>query len=94
MLAGPGATSAVMVLMTRAEQVWQTGAIFAAIAATTVMTYGILRFASGIGERLGQTGLNVLPRIMGLVLAAMAVQFVVDGIGTVLPSLSGAVQSR
>ncbi len=94
MLAGPGATSAVMVLMTRAEQAWQVGAIFVAIAVTAVMTYGILRFASGIGERLGQTGLNVLQRIMGLVLAAIAMQFVVDGIGTVLPSLAGAIRER
>lgn len=94
MLAGPGATSAVMVLMTRAEQAWQSGVIFAAIAVTAVMAYGILRFASGIGERLGQTGLNVLQRIMGLVLAAIAMQFVVDGIGTVLPSLAGAIRER
>jgi multiple antibiotic resistance protein len=94
MLAGPGATSAVMVLMTRAEQIWQTGVIFVAIGVTAVMTYGILRFASGIGERLGQTGLNVLQRIMGLVLAAIAMQFVVDGIGTVLPSLAGAIRER
>ncbi|GIW54900.1 MAG: UPF0056 membrane protein [Nitrospiraceae bacterium] len=94
MLAGPGATSAVMVLMTRVEQIWQTGVIFVAIGVTAVMTYGILRFASGIGERLGQTGLNVLQRIMGLVLAAIAMQFVVDGIGTVLPSLAGAIRER
>ncbi len=94
MLAGPGATSAVMVLMTRAEQAWQSGAIFAAIAMTAAMTYAILRFASGIGERLGQTGLNVLQRIMGLVLAAIAMQFVVDGIGTVLPSLTVAIREH
>lgn len=89
MMAGPGATSAVMVLMTHAEEAWQSGTIFASIAATAAMTYGILQFAGGIGERLGQTGLNVLQRIMGLVLAAIAVQFVVDGIGIVLPSLPG-----
>jgi multiple antibiotic resistance protein len=94
MLAGPGATSAVMVLMTRAEQIWQSGAIFISIAVTAVMTYGILRFAGSIGEYLGQTGLNVLQRIMGLVLAAIAMQFVVDGIGTVLPSLAGAIREH
>jgi multiple antibiotic resistance protein len=94
MLAGPGATSAVIVLMTHADQAWQAGAIFVSIAATAAMTYGILRFASGIGERLGQTGLNVLQRIMGLVLAAIAMQFVVDGIGTVLPSLAGAIREQ
>lgn len=94
MLAGPGATSAVMVLMTHAEQAWQTGTIFASIAVTAALTYGILRFASNIGERVGQTGLNVLQRIMGLVLAAIAMQFVVDGIGTVLPSLVGVVREH
>lgn len=94
MLAGPGATSAVMVLMTHAEQAWQTGTIFASIAVTAALKYGIMRFASNIGERVGQTGLNVLQRIMGLVLAAIAMQFVVDGIGTVLPSLVGVVREH
>lgn len=94
MLAGPGATSAVMVLMTHAEQAWQTGTIFASIAVTAALTYGILRFASSIGERVGQTGLNVLQRIMGLVLAAIAMQFIVDGIGTVLPSLAEGVREH
>jgi small neutral amino acid transporter SnatA (MarC family) len=62
------------------------------IIVTASMTYGILRFASSIGGNLGQRGLNVLQWIIGLVLAAIAMQFLVDEIGTVLPSLAGAIR--
>jgi multiple antibiotic resistance protein len=83
MLAGPGATSAVMVLMSRGQHLWQYGLVFIAIAITGLSTYWILRGALTVEKRLGQTGMNVLQRVMGLILAATAVQFVVDGIATV-----------
>jgi multiple antibiotic resistance protein len=89
MLAGPGATSTVMVLVTRADRVWHYVAVFVAIVLTAIASYWILRGALPVEKRLGQTGMNVLQRVMGLILAATAVQFVVDGIATVLPSIRG-----
>lgn len=88
MLAGPGAISTVMVLMSRVERVWHYGVIFASIAVTAVASYYILRGATMIERRLGHTGLNVLQRVMGLILAAVAVQFVLEGLHTVLPALT------
>src|SRR5580704_2607018 len=87
MLAGPGATSTVMVLVTRAERVWQYVVVFGAIALTAFVSYLLLRGALRVERRLGHTGLNVLQRVMGLILAATAVQFVVDGFSTVLPEI-------
>lgn len=87
MLAGPGATSTVMVLVSRAQHVWQYIVVFGAIALTSLVTLGLLRSGLRVERRLGQTGMNVLQRVMGLILAATAVQFVVDGMTTLLPTV-------
>ncbi|HEY4184803.1 MAG TPA: MarC family protein [Polyangia bacterium] len=86
-LAGPGATSTVMVLVSRAERAWQYAVVFAAIAITQLVSFGVLRGAVRVQKRLGRTGMNVIQRVMGLILAATAVQFVVDGIAAVLPTI-------
>jgi multiple antibiotic resistance protein len=87
MLAGPGATSTVMVLVSRAERAWQYIAVFGAIVLTGFVSYGLLRGALRVERRLGRTGMNVLQRVMGLILAATAVQFVVEGVSNVLPTM-------
>jgi multiple antibiotic resistance protein len=94
MLAGPGATSTVMVLVSRAERVWQYAVVFAAIALTASASYAVLRGAAKVERRLGRTGMNVLQRVMGLILAATAVQFIVEGIADVLPTIVAGLQSR
>jgi multiple antibiotic resistance protein len=93
MLAGPGATSTVMVLVSRAQHFWQYVVVFAAIAATSLITLGLLRSGLHIERRLGQTGMNVLQRVMGLILAATAVQFVVEGVATLLPTVVAGLGS-
>jgi multiple antibiotic resistance protein len=87
MLAGPGATSTVMVLVSRADRAWQYVVVFGAIVLTQLISYSVLRGAVRVERRLGRTGMNVLQRVMGLILAATAVQFVVDGVSTVLPEI-------
>jgi multiple antibiotic resistance protein len=91
MLAGPGATSTVMVLVSRAERPWQYVAVFVAIGLTALTAYGFLRSAVRVERRLGRTGMNVLQRVMGLILAATAVQFVVEGVSDVLPTIVGGL---
>lgn len=53
------------------------------------MTWVCLRLAIPIGKRLGQTGLNTMQRIMGLLLAAIAVEFMAAGLRELLPALAG-----
>jgi len=79
-LAGPAALSTVTVLMSKADTPAHAGLVFAAIALTGLVSYGTLRLADPIQRRLGKTGIHVLGRILGLVLAGIAVQFVLDGL--------------
>jgi multiple antibiotic resistance protein len=92
MLAGPGSISTVMVLVSRVEHYWHYGVILLAVTLTAIGVYYVLRGALMIERRLGQTGLNVLQRVMGLILAAVAVQFVVEGITAVLPGFAAALR--
>jgi MarC family membrane protein len=80
MLAGPGAISTVMVLALGAKSPAATAAVYGSIVLTAVITYFVLSGATLVERRLGQTGMRILTRLMGLVLSAIAVQFIIDGI--------------
>ncbi len=80
MLAGPGAISTVMVLALGAKSAEATVAVYVSIFLTALITYWVLSAASIVERRLGQTGMRILTRLMGLVLSAIAVQFILDGI--------------
>jgi len=80
LLAGPGAISTVMVLM-GASPTWRHSIpIFVAIAVTAFASYLILASADRVRRRLGETGIRIMMRIMGLMLTAIAVQFVINGL--------------
>jgi multiple antibiotic resistance protein len=95
MLAGPGAIATITVLMSEAWHSFTRVAItVACIAVTGVLTFVMLRGATVVERALKQTGLNILNRVMGLILAAVAVQFVVNGLTDVAPQIwSHAVNS-
>ena len=80
MLAGPGAISTVMVLSGQAHSTGQTIIVYASIAVTLFISWITLRLAEQLVKRMGQTGIRVMTRIMGLLLAAIAVQFVITGV--------------
>jgi len=80
LLAGPAALSTVAVLMSRTESSIQVASVFLAIVLTGISAYLTLRLAEPIQRRLGNTGIHVVGRVLGLVLAGIAVQFVLDGL--------------
>ncbi len=80
MLAGPGAISTAMVLMGQARNWRFTLPVLVAIAVTATASYFLLAGASRVRKYLGETGIRILMRLMGLVLTAIAVQFVLNGI--------------
>jgi multiple antibiotic resistance protein len=80
MLAGPGAISTVIVLATEARGAAHVFIVYAAIALTGVVSYLTLRLGEPLLTKLGKTGIKVMTRVMGLLLAAVAVQFVLSGV--------------
>src|ERR1700757_4991898 len=82
MLAGPGAISSVMVLVGQVPHIWQWQmfAILGAIAVTALASYWVLAGADRVRRVMGETGIRILVRIMGLLLVALAMQFFVNGL--------------
>lgn len=81
MLAGPGAIAAVMVLMSRAA--WRpvaTAAVFVAVTLTCVACWLLMRYAAAAERLLPKTVLSAFERVMGLLLAAVGVEFIAGGV--------------
>ena len=88
LLAGPGAISTVVLFASEAKGIGQmTGLIFA-IAGALGASHLTLKGAPLLYKVLGRTGLNLLTRIMGVILTAVAVQFILNGILGAFPVLS------
>ncbi|HVX38232.1 MAG TPA: MarC family protein [Gemmatimonadaceae bacterium] len=79
MLAGPGAISTIMVLAGQARTMPEKLVVYASILITALASWITLRVGTGVVRAMGQTGIRVMTRIMGLLLAAIAVQFVITG---------------
>jgi multiple antibiotic resistance protein len=90
MLAGPGAIANVIVLQTRARDALQSGVLYVCILCVSLASYLILRVAARGARWLSPIALRIATRIMGLLLAAVAVQFMLKalqdlGIVTAVP---------
>ena len=79
MLAGPGSITSVMVLVGQAENRWQMVAILVSIFITAAICYLVLGNSDRVARAMGETGVRILVRIMGLLLVALAVQYFVNG---------------
>ena len=81
LLAGPGAISTVMIYEGSAgSDPFMVLAVFLAILVTTAATFFILRYGERIFRYLGRTGIMAMTRVLGLLLAAVGVQFVLNGV--------------
>jgi multiple antibiotic resistance protein len=88
LLAGPGAISTVMIYEgTAGGDPWEILATFVAIAIAVVGTWVVFRLGETILRRMGRVGVMAVARVMGLILAAVGVQFVVNGILKVFPGV-------
>ena len=84
LIAGPGAITSVMILSSESTE-WELRIVlFGVIALVLIFTYVIFQGADYLTQRFGTTGLRIVQRIMGLILMVIAVQFVIDGLGTVV----------
>ena len=80
MIAGPGSIASIMLLMARSEGVQQTLVVLAAMLAVMALTLLALLVAGPIMRVLGARIEVVITRLLGVVLAALAAQFVIDGV--------------
>jgi multiple antibiotic resistance protein len=80
MLAGPGTISTIMVLTGQSKSLWEDAVVFGAIGLTSLLSYVVLAQADRIRVRLGETGIRILMRLMGLLLTALAIQFMLNGL--------------
>lgn len=88
LLAGPGAVSTVIIAMNRAETWEQRTLVVLCILVVCAVIWAVLRLAEPIGSALGKTGLNVISRLLGLVLAAIAIEIMATGLRELFPALS------
>jgi multiple antibiotic resistance protein len=89
LLSGPGAIAAVMVLVGKAPGLPERMTLLGVVVAVSFLTFLILRSAAMMLRVLGKTGVNVIGRVMGLILSAVAMQFVLDGLHEAFPSVLG-----
>jgi len=89
LLAGPGSIATVIVLMARSRAApwWHRVPVLGAILVTAVASYLILSGAARTERVLGRSGLAILQRAAGLLLVAVAIQFMIDGVGEAMPVL-------
>jgi multiple antibiotic resistance protein len=80
MLAGPGSISSVMVLMGQNTDWVHAIVVVCAIGAVAVLSFVVLAAADRVSSYLHETGIRILTRMMGLLLTAIAVQFILNGL--------------
>jgi multiple antibiotic resistance protein len=87
LLSGPGSIATVMVLMSRHTGIAYMIPVYVSILLTVTAAWLMLRGGEWLERRLSQTFMNVVNRVMGLILAAVAVEFVIAGVKDVIPTL-------
>ncbi len=88
LLAGPGAISTVIIQMDRSTAPLHPWAVVGVIVLVCLILWIVLRLAVPIGNALGRIGLNTLSRLFGLVLTAIAVEIMANGLKALFPFLA------
>ena len=88
LLTGPASISTVVIYAEKTANVWQLSVLVGYGLIIGLATWLSLSAAGKIGKVLGQTGINVMTRLMGLVLAAIAVEVMSDGLIKLFPALA------
>jgi multiple antibiotic resistance protein len=93
LLAGPGAISTVILMAHKSNGVAHYMVIALGIMLLGLVVWGVLRLSPWIATRIGATGINIFTRIMGLILAAIAVEFIANGIQGLFPILAAGTNA-
>lgn len=88
LLAGPGAISNMIIAAQQNHTFWGHLSLSIPVAAVCLLIWVTLRLSGSIAYKLGTIGINIVTRLMGLILAAMAVEFIAHGIAGLFPALA------
>ncbi len=83
LLAGPGAIASMILLVGQAQSALAAAAVMGVMTGVLAMALALFLLAAPIERALGQTGITVVTRVLGMLLAALSVQFVLDGMRAV-----------
>ena len=84
LITGPGAITGVMLLSAKTPTTYSLGTLLVSVLITMTLFYYILRTGDRLSIKIGLTGMRVIQRIMGLMLMVIAVQFVINGVETII----------
>ena len=84
MLAGPGSITTVMIYVSKSESISEIGIVLLSIIVIMSIAYVLFIYGDRIFSRIGRVGSRAFSRIMGLIITAIAVEFVIEGIQAVL----------
>ena len=87
MTSGPGAITTVVVLASQATNYWFEASLWTAIFLACAINFVVLRFSNIIDRKVGKDGIAALIKIMGLLVCAVAVQFMINGLKAAFPVL-------
>jgi len=91
LLAGPGAISTTILFSNRTQTTLDMAALFVICILIGMSIWMVLYLAPQIGRRMSRTAMNVTTRVMGLILASVAIEFIIGGLRQLLPGLTGAL---
>lgn len=90
LLTGPAAMSTVVIYADKAANIWQHIALLGYGVVVAVAVWAAFSLADPISRVLGKTGINVMTRLMGLILAALAIEVMAGGLVNIFPALAGS----
>lgn len=91
-ISGPGAIATAMILTSEAPGFWYSIVVLFAIAATTVSCYFAMVYSKHVIRLIGNSGRRIMTKIFGLILAVIAVQFVINGAGEAVHSFLAGLE--
>jgi multiple antibiotic resistance protein len=92
-LAGPGAITTVIALNGNADTILESAFVYVAIVLVLAVCWLVLAAAPAVTRRMGQTAMNVMTRIMGLLVMVIGVQFVIAGVSTVAVDIATRIRT-
>jgi multiple antibiotic resistance protein len=85
--AGPGTITAVILLTSKAQNIVESSFVFAGIFAGVLRSYIGMRYSSRLFKLLGDEGLRAITALMAIIVLAIAVQFMIDGVANAIPQI-------